>query len=480
MHVCVVGMGASGWMTAHAIAKVNRVSKVTIIGTDNIPSIGVGESTTRLFMDFLHTTFGFTFSQPSEEFFKFLVNVDAAFKYGVSYRNWSPKEFMHVFGNWRYTNGPSGRYRLLGKKSVSENVNDYTNPILPFVYANQIDIATDTNPKAFFNAIHFDANKFIRALQNIHNKKIETITNDQAVDLLYEGQKANTLILESGRKVEADYFISCIGQTAFNQRVFRENYKSYGDVLLTDTAVAGPISYTDKRTQFHPYTVAKTMQYGWRWITPTWSRIGTGYVFSSRHISVDEAIHQLRFDIGDYTFEPFKVDFSPRKTENTFKYNTCTIGMAGGFLEPLDAPGLTLTVRAINLLTSILEGGTTIQEANERMNWWFDFWTSFILLQYKTSHRDDSTFWNDQKSVKFDLFEDLFTQVMNDNIKTAKISSTTEIDWNVNMFQNTIAGKDIQWKVSLPQDLVKVHRIDGKFTSHYDYFHNLHELYGEK
>lgn len=480
MHVCIVGTGASGWMTAHAIAKLSNVSKVTIVGTDKIPSIGVGESTTRLFMKFLYDTFGFTFSEPTEDFHRFLVNIDAAFKYGVSYRDWSPKEFLHVFGPWEFGGNVPQNYKLLGKKPFTENVNDYTNSIIPFIYNNKIDTSHKKNKEAFTNAIHFDANKFIRALQNIKNNKITHISNDQAVDLLYEAEVAKTLVLESSRKVEADYFISCIGQTAFNQKVFREIYRSYGDILLTDTAIAGPLQYTNKNQQFHPYTVAKTMKNGWRWITPTWSRIGTGYVFSSKHTSVDEAINELRLDIGVDDFEIFKVDFSPRKVENTFKYNTCTIGMAGGFLEPLDAPGLTLSCRAINMLQEILKNNMTIKEANERMNWWFDFWTSFILLQYKTSYRNDTQFWNDHKNIKFDMLEELYGQIMNDNLKHMNISSTTAIEWGYNMFYNTISGKDIQWNVSSNIELSKVSSFDGNLINHYEYFSKLHELYGDK
>jgi tryptophan halogenase len=480
MHICVVGTGASGWMVAHAMTKLKNISKVTVVGTDKIPSIGVGESTTRVFMKFLYDTFGFTLNEPTEEFNKFLVSIDAAFKYGVSYRNWSPKEFLHVFGPWEFGGKITENYKLLGKKLSADNVNDYTNPVIPWVYNNEIDITQGKNKKYFPHAIHFDANKLIKVLQNIKNDKLNLILNDQAVDLLYDGEVAKTLVLESGRKIEADYFISCIGQTAFNQKVFRETYKSYNDVLLTDTAIAGPIQYTDKRKQFHPYTVAKTMKYGWRWITPTWSRIGTGYVFSSKYVSVDEVINELQSDIGDNTFETFKVDFSPRKVENTFKRNTCTIGMAGGFLEPLDAPGLAITYRSIYMLQQILQNDMNIKEANERMNWWFDFWTAFILLQYKTSHRNDTQFWNDQKNVKFDMLENLYNEIVNDDVKKVKISSTTEMEWETNMFYNTISGKDINWYVSSDAELIKLNKANGTFVNHYEYFSKLHELYGDK
>lgn len=97
------------------------------------------------------------------------------------------------------------------------------------------------------------------------------------------------------------------------------------------------------------------MKYGWRWIIPTQYRIGTGYVFSDNHISVDEATNQFLEDVGDKTIKPFVVNFNPKCNERTFKTNSCTIGMSNTFLEPLDASGVSLSIDAINMLTSLLE-----------------------------------------------------------------------------------------------------------------------------
>ena len=89
------------------------------------------------------------------------------------------------------------------------------------------------------------------------------------------------------------------------------------------------------------------MKNGWRWITPTQSRIGTGYVFSDNHISIDEATNEFLEDIGDKTIKPFLVDFNPKCNKRPFKFNSCTIGMSSGFLEPLDATGLQISIQAI-------------------------------------------------------------------------------------------------------------------------------------
>ena len=351
MHICIVGTGASGWMAAHSLHQLPNIKKVTIVGSDKIPTIGVGESTTLNFMAFIRDTFGYDLNRPCKHFMKFLVDIDAALKYGVYYENWAEQSFLHEFCNMSAS--VMNQERLLGAKPKGEPVNEYISDMTKYVFNNHIYFrpynkldGNDTMPCS----VHFDANMFIRTLQEKAKEaeKIEHLVGT-AIDLIYEGEDAKTLVLEDGRKIDADYFVSCIGKTAFNQKVFREEYKWYGDVLLTNRAVAGPMEYTDKRKQFHPYTVARTMKNGWRWITPTWSRVGTGYVFSNNHISDDEAIHEFLQNVGDRNFkiDPFIVDFTPRKAIKSFKKNTCTIGMAAGFVEPLDAPGLSLTSNEI-------------------------------------------------------------------------------------------------------------------------------------
>jgi len=491
MHICVVGTGASGWMTAHALAKLNKVTKVTIVGSDKIPTIGVGESTTLNFMAFLKDTFGYNLNYPCKHSLKFLVDVDAAIKFGVYYDKWSDNSFLHEFGGRLILE----RHRQLGKKPKGESVNEYISDMTKYVFNNHLYLRPyaigeddDENIKLNVNylicAIHFDANMFIKTMQNLakDNSKIEHVVGT-AIDLLYEQEDAKTLVLEDGRKIDADYFVSCIGQTAFNQKVFREEYQWYGDILLTNRAVAGPMEYTDKRKQFHPYTVARAMKNGWRWITPTWSRVGTGYVFSNNHVSDDEAIHEFLENVGDRNFkiDPFIVDFTPRKAVNSFKKNTCTIGMAAGFVEPLDAPGLSLTANAITQLQTILIGKQTIEKANEFMDWSYKLWVAFVLNQYKTASRNDTKFWQDAKNVNFPIYDEIFAWITNKTTKLPEGVPGGKMNipiWEPNMFWMTTAGKDVQWDVDSDLPLMKPAPVGVDGGHHLDYFEGIRQLFG--
>jgi len=434
MHVCIIGTGAAGWMTAYFLIGNTNIDHVTIIGSPHIPTVGVGESTTMMFPQFLHTL-----NRHGYDIFKLLVDIDASVKYGVYYKNWSEKNFLHAFvGN--KDNNRNGY--LLGNLNKTENENHY---MMPFYD----DIINDN----YFNfdhrvqdySFHFDANKFISSMENF-SKNIENITHIKDTVIKCNKHKNNkekidSIVLENFGKFKADYYINCVGQTAFNVNVFGETYHDYSNVLLTDTAIFYPLPYKDKKKEFHPYTIAKTMKYGWRWITPTWSRIGTGYAFSSKYTSIEKAKEELRHDIGDYSIEPFVTNFQPKRVDKVFKDNYCTIGLSSGFLEPLDAPGLTLSTTYTELLIYILKKDISIKKANNKARENFDFWASFILHQYKTANRNDTQFWIDHKLVKFDFYDYIIKRLFENGI-----SECSEIIESY-MFYHTSAGKGHRWDV---------------------------------
>ena len=260
-------------------------------------------------------------------------------------------------------------------------------------------------------------------------------------------------------------FISLLSFTdSISSSIF--NGLNYNDVLLTNKAVACPLEYTDNKSQFHPYTVAKSMKNGWRWITPTQSRIGTGYVFSDKHISIDEATNELLKDIGDRKpiIDPFVVDFTPRRVKELFKGNVCTLGMAAGFLEPLDAPGLALTLKYLGYIEEVVNNfvNWNVHETKMYLNKEavidYEFFCSFILHQYKTCNRTDSSFWIDQKNVEFEPYNNILTQVFDPPISQSghvMYPGFVREPW---MFYNSTAGKDIRWKVKIDEPLVDITR----------------------
>ena len=450
MHICIVGTGAAGWIACNILKDLNLIKKITIIGSSSIPSIGVGESTTLTF----HKLLDIVKDLDSVSFNEIVANTDAAIKNGVMYEGWSPKPFLHYFKKFPEFSSFNDEYsfqfygRLLANKPKDVFIHDLMGKEI-YEESKKNNVLLDQDH--YGSAIHFDASKFIDFFSKIalKNPKVKYID-----DIVLGGTKHHDIVQDvklSGGKIEADFFIFATGDKKINTDFLEINYSDFSKILLTNKAVAVPLKYKNKKKEFHPYTVAKTMKNGWRWITPTWSRIGTGYVFSDNHISVEEAIKELKQDIGDPSIDPFVVNFHPKADRSRIRENWCTLGMASGFLEPLDAPGLSMAISSLlNQIIYYLEYTTfakpfdssdrkksEIEKLNDRLNVDFDFWTTFILLQYKTSHRKDTQFWRDHKSVEWDVYDRHIRNLDEYNNTFEKM-----------MFHQTIAGKDINWKSS--------------------------------
>jgi len=458
MHVCIVGTGAAGWISCNILKSIPFIAEITIIGSPNIPSIGVGESTT-LSIIRAHKNIE---DHDRKEFIK---TSDATVKYGVYYKDWSKNDFIHSFKAYEKPKQLKDlkiksvyQYmRTFGNKSENVQYHDLINrKFFNLIRENKVFLSPEES-----HSWHFDASKYISYLKNLalKNQKIKLVKETVVDCIRNERGLIEELILSNGKRIKADYYINSSGTSEVNTKVFDEKYQDLSDVLLTNKAVFCPIeyeTYEDKKNKLHPYTISKTMDYGWRWITPTWSRIGTGYVFSTNHVSISNAIDEFIDDLDEEGVSPRTVDFNPRYNKEPFKFNTCSIGLSGGFLEPLDAPGLAFTydfsVKLPQLLskyydcTMFGENKNYLKEVESLNNEYIDsmkWWTSFILCQYKTCHRDDTDFWLDQKNVEYDYYNEILESI--DNLDERYPNKEDDI----NMFTFTMAAKDINWKTKL-------------------------------
>jgi tryptophan halogenase len=490
MKVCIVGTGASGWMAANYLLKNPNITEIVIIGSSKIPTIGVGESTTGRFDDFLEML--------GVDAAEFVTESDAAVKYGVQYEGWGPRTFLHTFKS-RFSFDRRGvdqeQYgRILGRKPqgqcihelISDKVWEFTrhNHVSTQAYglADQGQIPREvfgTMPREYVNAWHFDANCFIRYMsRRAQQDQHVDVIDDRVIDCERNEQGDITAVIcERTGRITADYFVISTGETEFNQRAFGAEYSSLGDVLLTDRAVFMPIEYRDLDQEFHPYTVARSMRHGWRWITPTFSRIGSGYAFSSRHCSDEEAVAEFLADAGEPDRKPFVVDFKPRTIKQQFHRRHCFLGMASGFLEPLDAPGLDMTVNSILQIDEYLgwnddQRALGLDRANANAKRQIEWLTSFILAQYKHSTRSDTAFWRDQKATTYAPYENIMANL--DNIGRA-VGRKHHM-----MFYHTIAARDVQWSIS-PElanvPLITVPEIELPTMHHRYFIEDLREQY---
>lgn len=475
MKICVVGTGSTGWLVANYLKLLPYVKKIIVVGSSEIPPIGVGESNTLSLIPFLRALL----DNGDISWDSFIKETDAAVKYGVYYQDWSKRDFLHHFKcneSWNSEFDQKHYGRLLANKNPRTHIHEILGKETFNTVKQNLVFLDHYN---YLHSYHFDAAKFINFFSKLalKNDKIEYI-NTTIIDGEKINDNVNYIIGKDGEKIQADYFIFATGDSAINEKFLNIKYQSLEKYLLTDTAIVYPLEYVDKRNQFHPYTIAKTMKNGWRWITPTWSRIGTGYVFSSKYVSVDKAVNEFLTDIGNHKITPSVVNFKPRYNPNPFHKNWSTLGMAQGFLEPLDAPGLTITIETlIDQLTYYLSIYNSNLKYNEKMmnieleklndiiiRRKFDFWCSFILCQYKTCHRNDTRFWRHHKRVKCEFYDQFMNNldVYNDTVGNF-------------LFQQTIASKDIGWKTSLSSEPYVVNDPICDKMHHLDYISQFHK-----
>jgi len=455
MHVCIIGTGTSGWLVANQLKEIDVINKITVIGSSKIPHIGVGESTT-LTLPKAHKKFNLDIPE-------FVKETNAAVKYGVYYRGWSSRNFLHYFKSdlpFVRAETSARRYSMvLANKHKNTHIHDLMGRYLWEDVNRNLVYYDEKDQEEYPRTWHFDAGLYINYLQKIALKCDKVNLIDSAVTKVVfknKNQFIENLILEDNTLIKADYYVNATGIQE-NKNIFEERFDNLSHYLLTDKAVVGALEYTDKRAQFHPYTEARALSNGWQWITPTWDRIGTGYVFSSNHISVDQAVNEFKKSVNNKNIEPKIVDFIPQINKQTFKINHCSVGMSNGFLEPLDAPGLATTNAITAKLEVLLKRNhyylknynfdlisgqkqyiNDVNVANFASREVYNFWVVFILNQYKTSFRTDSKFWEDHRNVENEYW----------NIGLGNMHKFFDIhknDFDVMMLAQTTAGKDLNF-----------------------------------
>ena len=282
-------------------------------------------------------------------------------------------------------------------------------PQMALVNANKILTNSAALPKFdFYNdtAFHFDATKFGIWLKDHHCKPKGVVhVIDEVKDVIVDDDGVKELILESGNKISADLYIDCTGfKSLLIGEAMKVPFVSYEDLLPNNRAWATKVDYTDKETQLTSVTECTAIDNGWVWDIPLWSRIGTGYVYSDKHISPEDAkqefieyLHNKGFNTSTYEFKDIKIRTG--KHEKLWVKNVVAIGLSGAFLEPLESTGLVTTYDfAKNLCSALLRGRISQwdrDEFNLRCDDEFNYWAQFVAMHYSLSHRDDTEYWRD-------------------------------------------------------------------------------------
>ncbi|UPG96602.1 tryptophan halogenase family protein [Luteibacter aegosomatissinici] len=411
--VLVVGGGTAGWLAACYLAKaVNAVDpqsvQVHLVESPDIGLLGVGEAT---FPSIRGTLAAIGLDER-----RFLVGATATYKQGIHYRHWvrppgtpGASHFFHPF------NPPSQRpggpellpYWLLGAAppgmSFAEAVSMQTTLV---EHSRAPKRARDAEYQGPMNhAFHFDAACFARVLAE-HGQEtlgvVRHVATVERTELDEHGAIARVVTKEEG-DLTADLYVDCTGlRSLLIGNVMQSPFRSRADVLFSDRAVAMQVPYEAADTPIPSYTISTAQEAGWIWDIGLQKRRGVGYVYSSRHTDTDRAEAVFRQYLGKAGADAkaLHIKFETGYRPEHWRKNCVGVGLAGGFVEPLESTGIALIELATYLLTHLLPGDTDDMEGaakhfNEMMVARYDRIIDFIKMHYCLSQRRDSAFWAD-------------------------------------------------------------------------------------
>ncbi len=416
--VVVVGGGTSGWMTAAALAKLlpDRCH-VHVVESEAIGIIGVGEATLphiRAFNDRLGIVEA-----------DFMATTRATFKLGIEFRDWARigDSYIHPFGTFGRGTGDVQFHHYYARLLHG---GAQLPPIEAFSMACSLARANrfgppSTDPRriasTFGYAYQFDAVAFAPYLRRFAENLGARRTEGRIVDVERDEETGDVgaVILEDGRRIEGDLFVDCSGFAALLiGKALGEPFQDWSRWLPADRAVALPCRTA---TAVTPYTSAIAMPAGWRWRIPLQHRTGNGYVFASDFVSEDAAANAIAAAVeGTPLASPRVLRFKAGRRERSWANNVVAIGLAGGFLEPLESTSLYLVQQAITALIELFPdrpaSSIDRDEYNRIVNMEYDRVRDFLILHYHATQRDDSEFWNyvrtmpvpDSLAEKMELF----------------------------------------------------------------------------
>lgn len=397
--IVIIGGGTSGWMSAAALSKVlkSRYCEIQLIESEEIGSVGVGEATIPQIQ-----VFNKLLDLDEDEFVR---KTQGTFKLGIQFVNWKQigHKYFHAFGDvgkdmdaiqfYHYwlKMVKKGKALDLGEYTISSVASDRGKFMRPFDAGN-----SPLSNIAY--AFHFDAGLYARFLREYSETRgvIRTAGTVMGTQLNPDTGFIESVILESGEKVSADFFIDCSGfRGLLIEQALHTGYEDWSHWLPCDSAWAVPCESVANLT---PYTRSTAHAAGWQWRIPLQHRIGNGHVFSSKFMSEEDAKKILLNNLdGKALADPRMLKFVTGKRRKFWNKNCLAIGLASGFMEPLESTSIHLVQSAIGRLMTFFPNKSfaqeDIDEFNNQAHFEFDRIRDFLILHYKVTNRNDSEFW---------------------------------------------------------------------------------------
>ncbi len=418
-NIVIVGGGTAGWMSAAALAKVlTGPWNITLVESEEIGTVGVGEATIPLI-----SIYNSALEIDEDEFMR---ETHATFKLGIEFVNWGQvgDSYIHGFGPLGPDIGITKFHQYwlklikTGEASGLENysINTMAARQNKFMRARK-DLGN--SPLAeIAHAFHFDANLYAaylrryaqaRGVRRVEGKVTGATTRP-------DNGFIDTIVLENGEQISGELFIDCSGfRGLLIEQTLQTGYEDWSHWLPCNRALAVPCESVSPLT---PYTRSTAREAGWQWRIPLQHRIGNGHVYCNDFVSDQRAADVLLANLdGKALADPRPLKFVTGKRKKMWNKNVVAVGLASGFMEPLESTSIHLIQSTISRLTAFFPdqhfNPTDIDEFNRQADFEFTRIRDFLILHYKATQRTDSDFWNHCRTMaipdtlqnKISLFE---------------------------------------------------------------------------
>ncbi|WP_020400643.1 tryptophan halogenase family protein [Kordiimonas gwangyangensis] len=396
--IVIVGGGSAGWMTAAALSNALRGgAELTLVESEEIGVVGVGEATIPPIK-----IFNQTLGLDEAEFMK---ATQGSFKLGIEFVNWgaSGHRYFHPFGDFGANFDAVQLYHYWLKERAAGDqtpLDDYSMAWAMAKAGKFSHPATDRRmvQSTFDYAYHFDAilyGRFLRAYSEVRGvKRVE----GKVADVALRGDDGfiDHLTLESGEQISGDLFVDCTGfRGLLIEGALKTGYMDWTHWLPCDRAVAVPCKSAG---EFTPYTRSTALDAGWQWRIPLQHRTGNGYVYSSQYLSDDEAASTLLAGLdGEPLADVRPLRFTTGRRKKFWNKNCVAIGLAAGFMEPLESTSLHLVQTGITRLLALFPTRDFDPMAEEEYNritaGEYERTRDFLILHYHATKRQDTPLW---------------------------------------------------------------------------------------
>lgn len=417
----IIGGGTAGWLSALYLQKYFPKTNITVIASTEIGILGAGEGTTPHFLNFL--------DEIDISVVDLIKHADATFKNGIKFTNWNGdgSHYYHpfrdndgldhtLFSDLNYSDVPLMDLELIsqGKNLDSIDFSSFASENNKVRYMADSSVYNKQgDPFRFFNylglhALHFNANKLAIYLQNVAVLRGIKLIDARVLEIENDSDNfIKKVKLDKGYSLDVDFMLDCTG---FKRLVignhYKSKWKSYKEYLPVNQAVPYFLPINDN--SIPPYTESIAMKAGWMWKIPTGNRYGCGYVFNSDCITADDAKTEIEEYLGQPIEIPRSFSFDAGCFTEQWVKNSVAIGLSSGFIEPLEATSIWVSIQSLHCLLENISGITqkntfAVKKYNDKLNYINDKVLEFVHFHYMTK-RNDSKFWKDFKNYQHPEF----------------------------------------------------------------------------